>query len=368
MPEPKEAAQCLLESLPALEESVKALKSKSWEDTTEALETLDRAKMNVLLAYAVNDLIWGESWRCLRSDLSSSWTVYLKTIGVDPSTHEVSAELERIKRYYGKIQAVENPTRECLFLPLDVSCVTVLCGLFQAHLSPASVELTAERTRSVDKAAAHRFITASIPLAQRSQPPTSGTAPTTSAQAQASADARVALGLDSDNAQNGPEVELGASGDTSKAGRFRFIPRQAEKTRARAEDAWNDVNELKDDTPDSEQGAQAVASGSKTHFDDDGEAMPPGVEDVEGLGQQDGHLVAEQDEPMTEAESHDAQVDENKDRSTSPADATTKGTLSVKEKKKQAKMSADVARAAQAAPSGKKDKKKKKQKKTKAKA
>jgi len=60
MPEPKEVAQSLLDSLPALEESVRALKAKSWDETTEALETLDRAKMNVLLSYAINDLIWGE--------------------------------------------------------------------------------------------------------------------------------------------------------------------------------------------------------------------------------------------------------------------------------------------------------------------
>ena len=39
--------------------------------------------------------------------------MYLKTVGVDPNTHEVSAELERIKRYYGKIQAAENPARKC---------------------------------------------------------------------------------------------------------------------------------------------------------------------------------------------------------------------------------------------------------------
>jgi hypothetical protein len=296
--------------------------------------------------------------------------VYLKTVGVDPNTHEVSAELERIKRYYGKIQAVENPARKC-FLSSQSPPFTRVESLPEPYRPGIvcsgswSVGLTAERTRSVDKAAAHRFITASIPLAQRAQPSSSGSAPSTSAQAQAAADARTALGLETGKAQDGSEVELGASGDTSKAGRFRFIPRQAQKTRARAEDAWNDVNELKDDDDEDGEGneEQPVASGSKTRFDDDGEAMESEAEDAEEVCRgveeklEDGQTA--EDDGMAE----DDDVDEDEDDTISQSAPATKAKSDVEGKKKRAKQSEDVAQAAKASKAGKKDKKKKKKQK-----
>lgn len=113
MADPSTSTTALLEALPALEASIGALKEKSWSETTEALPTLDRAKMDVLLSYAINDLIWGRlpSADCLSATVASTDPlVYLKLKGVDPATHDVSSELERIKKYYGKIKSVEEPS------------------------------------------------------------------------------------------------------------------------------------------------------------------------------------------------------------------------------------------------------------------
>lgn len=72
----------------------------------------------------------------------------------------------------------------------------------------------------VDKAAAHRFITAAIPRSQRTP---QHDLPSTSAAAQAAADATRAVG---------------SEGDVSLSGRFRFIAKEGEKVRRTAEDAF----------------------------------------------------------------------------------------------------------------------------------
>lgn len=53
----------------------------------------------------------------------SSTIVYLKSKGINPETHPVIGELQRIKSYYGKIQQAENPEqRASHFLSLCSRC------------------------------------------------------------------------------------------------------------------------------------------------------------------------------------------------------------------------------------------------------
>lgn len=47
-------------SLTSVEETLKPLLDKQWNETTASLGTLDRAKMDILVSYAINDLIWGK--------------------------------------------------------------------------------------------------------------------------------------------------------------------------------------------------------------------------------------------------------------------------------------------------------------------
>jgi hypothetical protein len=60
MSDPGASTSALLAALPALEASLGKLKEKPWTETAEGLDSLDRAKMDVLMSYAINDLIWGK--------------------------------------------------------------------------------------------------------------------------------------------------------------------------------------------------------------------------------------------------------------------------------------------------------------------
>jgi hypothetical protein len=44
----------------ALEATLRPLHDATWEDTLGGLGMLERAKMEITVSYAVNDLIWGE--------------------------------------------------------------------------------------------------------------------------------------------------------------------------------------------------------------------------------------------------------------------------------------------------------------------
>ncbi|OCF60502.1 hypothetical protein L486_00135 [Kwoniella mangroviensis CBS 10435] len=128
--DPKQSLASLMSSLSNVENSLESLLDdqnqagpSTWSDKLEKLSMLDRAKMDVLASYTINDLIW----------------IYLKLKGVDPDKHEVTAELDRIKTYYTKIKSIEEPET---------------------------------RRNRIDSDAAHRFVKSSIPRSQH-LPPTS---------------------------------------------------------------------------------------------------------------------------------------------------------------------------------------------------
>jgi len=86
-------------------------------------------------------------------------SVYLKTQGVDPKTHAVHNELERLKDYSKKIRRAENP--DAAPLP-RVSQRTTNCLSIFPNLIPRSAE-----NRPLDKSAATRFINAALASADR---------------------------------------------------------------------------------------------------------------------------------------------------------------------------------------------------------
>lgn len=96
-PDASETLASLRTSLQSVEDTLKPLLDRKWAETTGSLGTLERAKMDVLVSYAINDLIWGEQ-ACLiglSCEYELTETVYLKMKGVDPSKHDVSTELVR---------------------------------------------------------------------------------------------------------------------------------------------------------------------------------------------------------------------------------------------------------------------------------
>jgi exosome complex protein LRP1 len=55
---PQAAIQAFRSDLPRLEALLQPLLSKPWAEMRGKLGTLEKAKMDVLLAYTINDLVW----------------------------------------------------------------------------------------------------------------------------------------------------------------------------------------------------------------------------------------------------------------------------------------------------------------------
>ncbi|KAF9055956.1 Sas10/Utp3/C1D family-domain-containing protein [Panaeolus papilionaceus] len=83
-------------SLDDLESILDPLFAQPLADTIVGLEPLQQAKLQTLIPYVAYDLIF----------------VYLKTRGIDPKTHPVISELDRIRQYFEKVNKAENPPAE----------------------------------------------------------------------------------------------------------------------------------------------------------------------------------------------------------------------------------------------------------------
>ncbi|KAJ3918566.1 Sas10/Utp3/C1D family-domain-containing protein [Lentinula edodes] len=115
----KSRLKVLSSSLTEIEAAITPLLSgeRTLPEILLALEPLEQAKLQTTLPYLVYDLIF----------------IYLRTRGIDPKTHPVVTELERVRQYFEKIKNAEN---------------------------------TPVRGTQVDKAAANRFIKHAISQAQ----------------------------------------------------------------------------------------------------------------------------------------------------------------------------------------------------------
>ncbi|KAN0100234.1 hypothetical protein V8E55_000218 [Tylopilus felleus] len=79
-------------SLDQLEAQLEPLFAQSLPETLLALDTIQQAKLQAIIPYVVYDLVF----------------VYLKSRGIDPKTHRVVAELERVRQYFDKINHAEE--------------------------------------------------------------------------------------------------------------------------------------------------------------------------------------------------------------------------------------------------------------------
>ena len=121
MAEPLETLDSLSSSLDEIEILLGPLFQKSLAQTEDDLEPLQKAKLDVLLTYVIQDLVLSafemiEPGVFLRNPFSIA--VFLKTKGLDPSKHPVSEELKRVKSYFDKIKAAENPAARMCYLPI----------------------------------------------------------------------------------------------------------------------------------------------------------------------------------------------------------------------------------------------------------
>ncbi|KAF4611915.1 hypothetical protein D9613_004188 [Agrocybe pediades] len=89
----KNKLAALSASFDELESLLEPLLAQPLPETIVDLEPLQQAKLQTALPYVVYDLIF----------------IYLKSRGIDPKTHPVISELDRIRQYFEKINHAENP-------------------------------------------------------------------------------------------------------------------------------------------------------------------------------------------------------------------------------------------------------------------
>ncbi|KIL71579.1 hypothetical protein M378DRAFT_182965 [Amanita muscaria Koide BX008] len=88
----KSRLSVLASSFDDLEDLLEPLFSQSLPENLMGLESIQQAKLQTLLPYLVYDLIF----------------IYLKTRGIDPKSHPVISELDRVKQYFGKVANAET--------------------------------------------------------------------------------------------------------------------------------------------------------------------------------------------------------------------------------------------------------------------
>ena len=117
-----------------LEESLAPLLKNALSESASKLPLLDKAKLYVLVTYAIESIIFGNPhpvrFRTFANTILTLSPAYLRLNGVKAREHPVFKELTRVKQYFDKIKTVETPV--------------------------------AERTMAVDKGAAARFIKAGL--------------------------------------------------------------------------------------------------------------------------------------------------------------------------------------------------------------
>ncbi|KAG8862905.1 hypothetical protein FRB96_000323 [Tulasnella sp. 330] len=93
-----ETVEDVIDSLDTLEEVLSPILSSPLPETLAKLPPLERAKLQTMLAYVTQDLVY----------------MYLKTRGVNPLTHPVMKQMVEIKKYFDKIREAEDPAKRKL--------------------------------------------------------------------------------------------------------------------------------------------------------------------------------------------------------------------------------------------------------------
>ncbi|KAI9454830.1 hypothetical protein F5148DRAFT_1369944 [Russula earlei] len=103
----KRKLSALSTSLDDLESGLSPLLSQPLPELVAGLDAIQQAKLQVVIPYLVYDLVF-------EVPTDSLSTVYLKTRGLDPKTHPVIAELDRVRQYFDKIKDAEDPAKRQL--------------------------------------------------------------------------------------------------------------------------------------------------------------------------------------------------------------------------------------------------------------
>jgi hypothetical protein len=92
--DPLEALDEIDQDIDNLEAVLKPLFSSPWQEVVSALGHMEQAKMNMIMAYGICDLIWSELWGGFGGiGLTLCLVVFLRLKGLDPDRHPVMKEL-----------------------------------------------------------------------------------------------------------------------------------------------------------------------------------------------------------------------------------------------------------------------------------
>ncbi|CAA7268100.1 unnamed protein product [Cyclocybe aegerita] len=107
-----------------LESQLEPLFAQTLPETLVGLEPIQQAKLQTALPYVIYDLIF----------------IYLKTRGIDPRTHSVIGELDRIKQYFDKIQKAENPPAKRTDIDKDAAARFIKHAIAQTQWKKTAAE------------------------------------------------------------------------------------------------------------------------------------------------------------------------------------------------------------------------------------
>ncbi|XP_028513178.1 nuclear nucleic acid-binding protein C1D [Exaiptasia diaphana] len=117
---PKEVLQSLEsfhEALGKVDDAFKPLLETSVEDIKDQLDPIECAKLDLVVAYAINSMFW----------------MFLITQGIDPKNHPVRQELDRIKKYMGKVKDAKEKKQASMRIDQGAAKRFVKSALWQPN-------------------------------------------------------------------------------------------------------------------------------------------------------------------------------------------------------------------------------------------
>lgn len=79
-------------------------------EVSAKLPLLDQAKLNVLTCYAIESLLFSESTALYAHQNPADRDIdAMRLNGVEVQNHSIYTELKRVRQYFDKIKAIENP-------------------------------------------------------------------------------------------------------------------------------------------------------------------------------------------------------------------------------------------------------------------
>ncbi|XP_068683225.1 nuclear nucleic acid-binding protein C1D-like isoform X2 [Montipora foliosa] len=123
-----ESLETFHEALGKVEDVFKPLLETSVDEMKEKMNPLESAKLDLVVAYAVNSMFW----------------MYLTTQGVNPREHPVKSELDRIKRYMCKVKEATEKKEASMRIDKGAAQRFVKSALWKPSDKDASTQDTAE--------------------------------------------------------------------------------------------------------------------------------------------------------------------------------------------------------------------------------